>query len=498
MTAQSCANLTKGFDKDRGFEYIAVAGGLRGNLVPWFAWAPVGDRIAYFVRTEKDKSLILENVVTLKTERRYNLKSVDAPESPTFSPDGKTIVFSALRGGVTDLFALDVASGAIKNLTNDAFADYAPTFSPDGQTIVYAVHAGGNDNLYSLDVKTGAKKQLTFGTHDDTCPRFYDDHTIVFTSTATDPNVSLAPEVARNGDIPNVWTLDLRTNELKQWTDTVTENLVPIVLHQGSAPAKVGFVTYYKGEYGIHTIALTGKPIATAQTSDFGSPGPVVDFQPPLSHTLLPDNIHKKGTWEKLSLAGRPPVGLGITSGGNFYGNTQIVFTDVLGDKQVGFFAQSVSQYRTIAGSYVNTERRLQYALQAFSDDQFYYGSNSALFDPTIAPYITADPQSLAQFESSQVGGTAFVIYPFNKYRRIEMSGGYVHLNEHYTDPNVQALVVQNAAQTGVAFLSNGNMLPFGISFVQETTIFREYGPLAGSTFRMTYSGAPPLGGATG
>ena len=31
-------NVTKGFDKDRGFEYIATAGGLRGNLVPWIAW----------------------------------------------------------------------------------------------------------------------------------------------------------------------------------------------------------------------------------------------------------------------------------------------------------------------------------------------------------------------------------------------------------------------------------------------------------------------------
>src|SRR5262249_53429411 len=36
-------NLTKGFDKDRGFEYISLSGGLRGNLVPILAWSPVGD-----------------------------------------------------------------------------------------------------------------------------------------------------------------------------------------------------------------------------------------------------------------------------------------------------------------------------------------------------------------------------------------------------------------------------------------------------------------------
>ncbi len=54
---QVIRNLTTGFDHTRGFEYIATAGGLRGNLVPWIAWAPVGDTIAYFARTGKVKSL---------------------------------------------------------------------------------------------------------------------------------------------------------------------------------------------------------------------------------------------------------------------------------------------------------------------------------------------------------------------------------------------------------------------------------------------------------
>ena len=57
----------------------------------------------------------------------------------------------------------------------------------------------------------------------------------------------------------------------------------------------------------------------------------MIDFRPPISHTLMRDNIHKKGAFEKMSLTGRPPVNLGVTSSGNFYGNTEITFTDVLG-----------------------------------------------------------------------------------------------------------------------------------------------------------------------
>ena len=36
--------------------------------------------------------------------------------------------------------------------------------------------------------------------------------------------------------------------------------------------------------------------------------------------------------------------------------------------------------------------------------------------------------------------------------------------------------------------------MPFGATFVQETTVFREYGPLAGNTVRAGYEYAPPVG----
>ena len=84
----------------------------------------------------------------------------------------------------------------------------------------------------------GDKTQLTFGTHDDTAPKFLDANTIVFTSTATDPAVMLTPEVARNGTIPNVWSLDLKADELRQWTDTATGNVSPVLLPAGACDAR--------------------------------------------------------------------------------------------------------------------------------------------------------------------------------------------------------------------------------------------------------------------
>ena len=104
------------------------------------------------------------------------------------------------------------------------------------------------------------------------------------------------------------------------------------------------------------------EPIGKATTEDFGAPGPIVDFQAPLTHTLVSSNVKQKGKFEKLYLEGRPPVNVGLTSGGDFLGGTAIAFTDVLGDQQFTLYATSISQYRSFSGSYINLERRFQYA----------------------------------------------------------------------------------------------------------------------------------------
>ena len=41
---------------------------------------------------------------------------------------------------------------------------------------------------------------------------------------------------------------------------------------------------------------------------------------------------------------------------------------------------------------------------------------------------------------------------------------------------------------------NSGTFMPLGISYVQETTVFREYGPLAGNTVRIAYDYAPSWG----
>jgi hypothetical protein len=483
-------NLTPGFDMDRGFEYITYPS--LSNMVPWMSWSPVGDRLAYFVRQEKYKTLIIQNVLTGRIESRINLQSVDNPESPNISPDGRSVLFSGLRGAVGDLFKLDLASGDITNLTNDEFADYAPVYSPDGRFIVYLARISGSQKLFRLDVDTGKKTQLTFGTQNEAAAKFLNVDTLIFPSTATDPTVPLTPEVARNGNIFNLWSLSLKTGELRQYTDALGGVLSPVVLSRDAATPRLAFVDYYKGSYSLHTFDLK-EPLHTAASADFGSPGPITDFQAPLQHTLVAENKSKKGRFEKMFLDGRPPVNVGVTSGGDIFGGSMVSFTDVLGDQQFSMYASSVQQYKTLSFSYVNLSRRFQFALQGYSQTQFFYGQLGAYFyDPLIAPFIRREDALATQ---TVRGGSMFGIYPFSTYRRVEFSGGVVHYAEEYADPLLQQAADEYQQDTfGSLLFNRGMMVPLGVSFVQETTIFREYGPLSGSTMRLSFEGAPKIG----
>ena len=484
-------NLTGGFDKDMGFDHIVLRGE-RTNIMPYMSWSPKGDRLAYFVRTEKERTLIIQNVLTRKIEERIPLKSVDEPESPAFAPDGRTIAFAALRGGVGDIFTVDLATKQVANLTDDAFADYGPVYSPDGTFIVYNARVSGNQKLFRFDLDTKKKTQLTFGTQDETAASFIDDNTLTFASTATDPAVPLEPEVAKNGNIYNIWTLDLKNGELRQYTDAVGGNWSPVVLSEGGVKSnKLAFISYYKNEYSIRTLERK-EPLHTAASSDFGAPGPVIDFQAPLQHTLVKENNRKKGTWEKMFLEGRPPVNVGVTNNGDLFGGTQVSFGDVLGDKQINFFAASISQYRTLALSYVNLSRRFQYALQGYSQTQFFYGQLGGVFyDPVYSGLIDRD---LAIATRTVRGGSAIGIFPLDRYRRLEFSGGVMQLNEEYNDPAVQQAAQDYQQQLyGASVFRNGTLVPIGVSFISETTVFREFGPLAGSTMRLAYDVSPKI-----
>ena len=153
----------------------------------------------------------------------------------------------------------------VVNLTDDDFADYGADLLARRQVHRSTTRASAATRSCSGSTSTPRRRRRSPSAR-TTRPRRSSSTTtrIVFSSTATDPAVPLEPEVAKNGNIYNIWTLDLNTGELRQYTDALGGNLSPIVLNEGKT-SRIAFVSYYKGEYSIHTLERK-EPLHTAAT----------------------------------------------------------------------------------------------------------------------------------------------------------------------------------------------------------------------------------------
>ncbi|WP_036165586.1 Tol-Pal system beta propeller repeat protein TolB [Massilia sp. 9096] len=78
--------------------------------------------------------------------------------SPRVSPDGKTLAWISQRSGGFSLYAMDLASGQEQRLADGATE---PSFSPNGKYIMYATKGGGRTALSVVSVDGRIKQNLS-------------------------------------------------------------------------------------------------------------------------------------------------------------------------------------------------------------------------------------------------------------------------------------------------------------------------------------------------
>lgn len=474
-------NLTKGFTSD--YEGLIlnsefVAGRSLG-------FDPSGDHVAFFGRTGKGRSLFLVSVLDGKIKKKVSIP-LDQPQAPVILPDGRHALFAGLREGVADIWKLDMETGEVENLTRDDFFDNNPHLSPDGKLVVYERNVSGNRKIYAFSLDDPSRKtQLTFGPFDDMAPHFSTDGKTVYYASDED------------NDIFNLRGLDLETGAINQYTDVFGGAMAPAPVYGGPDGDRLAFVTYFKGEYKLHTQS-TAEPMKEIDQEVRAASEGIVDFQPDISHDVIPENKRRKRLFEGLYLANRPPINVGVTSSGDFYGGTAVALTDVLGDQLFTFQVLSIRSYRSYDMRYTNLASRLQWGASVFDYTQFFYAAPYGTIPGGFNGYydITRDAATAV---SRSTGAQVFAQYPLDKFRRLELSAGVLRQDTSYNNPAVEQQVCANAIALGTpCFLYNGWSTPVSAYLVQETTRFAQFGPLSGSTYRVGVRLAPGVGDLLG
>lgn len=101
------------------------------------SWDARGRRFVFGAIRRGQPVLSIVNTIKNTKEKEIEFPELGEILNPTWSPDGRFIAFSALSGGVSDLFIYDLQAEALRKMTDDPYADIQPAWSPEGEKIAF-------------------------------------------------------------------------------------------------------------------------------------------------------------------------------------------------------------------------------------------------------------------------------------------------------------------------------------------------------------------------
>ena len=124
--------------------------------------APDGRSVA-FVRNDVAQSrLAFLDLHTRAVTEVAPVERMQQIANPRVSPDSRRVAYSAWReGGYRDIYVYERDSGATRRITADRFLDLSPSWSPDGRYLLFCSDRDQVFNVYAHDLETGAVAQVT-------------------------------------------------------------------------------------------------------------------------------------------------------------------------------------------------------------------------------------------------------------------------------------------------------------------------------------------------
>jgi Tol biopolymer transport system component len=477
------------------------------------AWDAGSTKLAVATITKGDPAIAIYDRASGTLDQEIPLTDLDEIFNPTWAPDGRSIAFTGMTRGLTDLYVYDFASSALRRLTNDPFSDIQPAWSPDGSRIAFATDRFsssldtlriGEFRLALIDPVTGSVEPLAAFTRGKNInPQWAPDSRSVYFISDRDGianlyRVSLAGEVAQ---ITNVSTGITGI--------TASSPALSVSTRSGLA----AFSVYDGGNHNIYTLEVEERGAPAAEARLAADILPPVDRLPSSIAGLLADDTYGLPVAQdyevsdyssKLSLeaVGPPVIGFGADRfGAAISGGVGLNFSDMLGDRNLGIAVQ-VSNSLTRSFSIRDTTAQVGYTNQrnrwlwGVVGGQVPYlsgGFRSSFGELDNQPVLVDETVVFRQTERAAAG---LFSYPFSRAQRVEFQVGA----SQYTFDQIIRTQAYSLV-TGQLILDESNTtqvadpLVVGTSsaaLVYDTSLFGATSPISGQRYR--FEAAPTFG----
>ncbi len=481
-------------------------------------WSPDGRRLAFVTFAEGDNEISILNVESLDVERTISVEGVSAINNLAWSPTGESIAFTGLDGGISDLYLLDIETNAVRQLTNDRYADLQPAWSPDARYLAFVTDRGpdgtdfqtldfANMRLALYELQSGDIQNLEpFDGALHHNPQFSPDGQSLFFISDQD-------------GFKDVYRLPLGTAQPQP--HRVTEIATGVSGITAMSPAmsvatqsgRMMFSVFADNMYTVFSLErseIEGEPVEAFQPGEVAT----ASVLPPvraLNEGLVGNYLNDPMTGlppASVEYASRPyspglrldyvaPPTVGVSTGGAYGtqlgGGVGFFFSDMLGNKNLTLAAQAQGTLKDVGGqvTYIDLGNRINFGGTAAHIPLLY--SRGYVQSPQLVE------QLLTRMYVQQVAG--ITQYPFSTTRRAELNAGFVRYGfenevvqttfggQRRLDPDDSEFFT-NIDEFDPVYFFQGS-----VAYVGDYSFFGFTSPVSGGRFRFEL--APQVGSAS-
>lgn len=489
------------------------------------AWSPDSKHFAFSIFSKGRNQLLVIDISNGATVLRTHMGKVEQFGNLTWSPNGKDIAFSGMVEGQSDIFSYNFDTKEVTQLTNDEYSDYAPSYSPDGKKLVFssdraAVEAGNfnavnpiNLTIYDLETKALNNVPVFPGANNLNAQFSGDSKRIFFLSN-------------RDG-FRNLYEYSLESKNVKQLTDYFTgisgiTEFSPAITVSRNDDVIYSYYRYQR--YTLYNSAYSNFKAKTVDANEVNFDAAILPPKENIGVNVVNSNLRNFGRFEHTPMDSlknipyRPKFrldylansgGIGVNTsrfGTGMQGGVMGMFSDILGHNQIVANLAINGEIYDFGGmvGYINQSNRINWGvgishipyLTGFMTYKMYQPSSTPANDQQID---TISTNILRTFEDKI---ELFGAYPFSKVHRFELGGAFSRysyrldrFNNYYQDVNGyptyylgsdrEKVKTEDATNTLGIPLKGFSIFQLNTYFVGDNSIFGVTAPLDGFRYRV-------------